>query len=348
MSARRCSQTYKTRVGSTPRRATSTSSQPGHLRWSWEITEPDYRRPPVTSDDHEQAKDLLAKAASVVVRTNTVGSPHRPNRALCAGAARWCSRWCRAARALGVAEVDLHAGGDGEPLVVGELESAVPGQRPASWPGRVWTWRPGHVTTCSVGRPGSRTSITNRVERSTRVAIWHRPPDQQVTFPMPGHARSSTSAGRSLMSTICPPAAAPSGSRRPRPAHHPTGPQMAVSSRLAHRGPARTASGRSSRATPTSPARGRSGPASRRSAAVTSPRQLSATPPAAPGWWPACTRFGRPPEPTPLIGSRGPVDGDHRCETPRHRRRRPAQPPPPPASTRRGHPSRDLLALLEA
>ena len=34
-------------------------------------------------------------------------------------------------RTLGVAEVDLHAGVDGEPLVVGELESAVPGQRPA-------------------------------------------------------------------------------------------------------------------------------------------------------------------------------------------------------------------------
>ena len=84
MSARRCSQAYKTRVASTPRRATSTSSQPGHLRWSREITEPDYRRPPVTSDDHEQSEDLLAKAASVVVRTNTVGSPHRPNRALCA------------------------------------------------------------------------------------------------------------------------------------------------------------------------------------------------------------------------------------------------------------------------
>ena len=48
------------------------SSQPGHLRWSREITEPDFRRPPVTSDDHEQTEDLLAKAASVVVRTNTV------------------------------------------------------------------------------------------------------------------------------------------------------------------------------------------------------------------------------------------------------------------------------------
>ena len=70
----------------------------------------------------------------------------------------------------------------------------------------------------------------------------------------PGTARSSTSAGRSLiitMSGICP-------RRSVRPwglAHGAAGAQARASSGAAHRGPARTATCRSSRATPASPDR---------------------------------------------------------------------------------------------
>lgn len=39
-----------------------------------------------------------------------------------------CSRWSGAAKATSDAEVDLHAGGDGEPLMLGHLDAAVPCQ----------------------------------------------------------------------------------------------------------------------------------------------------------------------------------------------------------------------------
>jgi hypothetical protein len=50
-------------------------------------------------------------------------------------AARWCSRWWRAATGLRIAEVDLQVGVDPQLRVLGRLGALVSGQRPAQWSG---------------------------------------------------------------------------------------------------------------------------------------------------------------------------------------------------------------------
>ena len=50
---------------------------------------------------------------------------------------RWCSRWCRAATGVQVAETDPHVRARADLLVQGEFRTLVPGQRVAQEPGRV-------------------------------------------------------------------------------------------------------------------------------------------------------------------------------------------------------------------
>jgi hypothetical protein len=58
------------------------------------------------------------------------------------------------------------------------------------------------LTTVSVSLPSTFASITYRVRRSTRVAIWlFRLPNSKSPSQWPGTARSSTVAGRSLIET---------------------------------------------------------------------------------------------------------------------------------------------------
>ena len=145
------------------------------------------------------------------------------------GATRWCSRWCRAARDEGVAEVDAEVGREGDLGVGGHLrprprsatrsrnrQLADGGEHRRRDRRRVWPW-------------GRCTSITKRV-------ALHQSADRRLPAPMirspsqcPGTARSSTSAGRSLMFTI--PGIRPRRSSLRCGAHRPTRAQPRATSR---------------------------------------------------------------------------------------------------------------------
>ena len=139
---------------------------------------------------------MASKSAWVRVRKSRVGAGT-------GAAARWCSRCCRAATGLGVAEVDLDAGRVGEPVVLGHLVALVPGQRLRELPGqggdlrRPARRRPRRPCgSAGQRRPASRTGSM----RSTRVATGlMRLPKTRSPSQCPGTARSSASAGRSEM-----------------------------------------------------------------------------------------------------------------------------------------------------
>ena len=105
-------------------------------------------------------------------------------------AGRWCSRWCRAARGVGVAEVDRQVGGDGD-LGVPAISmpwSQVSERRRAA--GSVAILAVMASRTASARWPSGRcSSITKRVERSTRVPIAGLAvlADDEVALPVPGH-----------------------------------------------------------------------------------------------------------------------------------------------------------------
>ena len=147
------------------------------------------------------------------------------------GAVRWCSRCCRAARALRVAEVDLHAGVDRELDVFGHLFALVPGDRTAQLGGqrhdpfghrgadRGARDRWGASTRSHNGcdaRPTSR-SRSSSCRRSDRLPSDRAPRGRR---PRPAVRRSSPCRGAALADTAF---GVGLGS-----AHRPTGPQTGV------------------------------------------------------------------------------------------------------------------------
>ena len=91
-------------------------------------------------------------------------------RASTGAAGRWCSRWCRAARGLGVAEVDLDPGVD---LESGVLAISLPRSQVMDFRSSTGNvaiiWARLIRAISAVCRPGSGARSTNREERSTRV-----------------------------------------------------------------------------------------------------------------------------------------------------------------------------------
>ena len=108
--------------------------------------------------------------------------------------------------AVGVAEVDRQAGLDGEPDVFGHLLATVPGQAPAKlgWQGQdlrsqALRGRPRPSDRGAVRRAAGSGSGARRGCRWRSGRTW---PMMRSPSQCPGTARSSTSAGRSLMSTM--------------------------------------------------------------------------------------------------------------------------------------------------
>ena len=101
-----------------------------------------------------------------------------------------------------VTEVHRRVQRELDPFVAGQLDAAVPGDRPAQVMGSSRIRSIIAVATSSaVCRPGRCNRITNRVDRSTKVPIadWLPPPMIRSPSQCPGTARSVTSAGRSLI-----------------------------------------------------------------------------------------------------------------------------------------------------
>ena len=103
-------------------------------------------------------------------------------------AARWCSRWCHAAKGSAGHRIDLHAGVDGELGVLGHLPTLVPGQRAAQLlrqsrtavvnSGRTW---------CAVTPSGSGTTADSGVALHQGSHRAGPLAEHQVAFPVPGH-----------------------------------------------------------------------------------------------------------------------------------------------------------------
>ena len=106
------------------------------------------------------------------------------------GAGRWCSRWCLAAKGLGIAEVDLHVGGHAEVACAPPSPCRDPRSTTGSSSSRAAsaTCLIDAVTTSRCPYLRTFTSITKRDWRSTSVAMWLLfEPADQVAFPMSGH-----------------------------------------------------------------------------------------------------------------------------------------------------------------
>ena len=150
-----------------------------------------------------------------------------------------------------VAEVDRQVGGDGDLGVPGQLDALVPGQRAAQRGGQGGDlgrrWRRGRPRRRGrrAGAPASRTGWCARP--GCRSPSRCRSPMIRSPSQWPGTARSSASAGRSVIMTLSlirsrrPSAGAGAGAAPARCAGRRSAPGAA------RRGPARTAPGRSSR-----------------------------------------------------------------------------------------------------